>query len=345
MPPRPATDADDPLHLRTAWHPLLILLLERLLPRDLWDVLAEYPLTREPRRIDAVIVRRVAAQHWQPSHLRSVLDDLQEHNLLHFKGATDDLERADALQVLSYAYQYMALHDLRSPAVMSLRVVAPTLTPRFRAQITALGGAMVESEVRGVHVGHLQGFALRVVETSVAWSTPGERLLFAISPACLTEPERPGAFDDTERDLYYRLLQGITQLSQDLRWKAIMKDATLVGETASQALMDLLAVIPLEQRLAGLAPEQRLAGLAPEQRLAGLAPEQRLAGLAPEQRLAGLAPEQRLAGLAPEQLARMISEADHVLALPDAALRALPADYLATLPPDAQERIHARLGR
>ena len=106
-----------------------------------------------------------------------------------------------------------------------------------------------------------------------------------------------------------------------------MKDTSLVGETASQALMDLLAVIPLEQRLAGLAPEQRLAGLAPEQRLAGLAPEQ------------------RLAGLAPEQLARAISEADHVLALPDAALRALPAEYLATLPTDAQARIRARLGR
>jgi hypothetical protein len=81
------------------------------------------------------------------------------------------------------------------------------------------------------------------------------------------------------------------------------------------------------------------------ERLEDLAPEQRLAGLAPEQRLAGLAPEQRLAGLAPEQLARVISEADHVLALPDAALRALPADYLATLPPDAQARIRARLGR
>ncbi len=217
-----------------------------------------------------MIVRRAAEPHWQPSHLRSVLDDLHDHNLLHFKGATDELERTDALQVLSYAYQYMALHDLRSPAVMSLRVVAPTLTPRFRAQLTALGGALVETEVRGVHVGHLQGFALRVVETSVAWSTPGEHLLYAISPACLTAPEHPRGFDDTERDVYYRLLQGITQLSQDPRWKAIMKDATLVGETASQALMDLLAVIPLEQRLAGLAPEQRLAGLAPEQRLEGL---------------------------------------------------------------------------
>jgi hypothetical protein len=94
-----------------------------------------------------------------------------------------------------------------------------------------------------------------------------------------------------------------------------MKDATLVGETASQALMDLLAVLPPELTTRGHRRPEELAVLAPEQRLAGLAPEQRLAGLAPEQRLAGL------------------SEADRVLALPDAALRALPADYLATLPP------------
>ena len=71
------------------------------------------------------------------------------------------------------------------------------------------------------------------------------------------------------------------------------------------------------------------------QRLAGVSPED-LAVLPPEQRLAGLAPEQRLAGL---------SEADRVLALPDAALRALPAEYLATLPTDAQARIRARLDR
>ena len=76
-----------------------------------------------------------------------------------------------------------------------------------------------------------------------------------------------------------------------------------------------------------------------------LPPKSRLKGLTPEQRLAGLAPEQRLAGLAPEDLARVLTETDRLLALPDAALGALPAEYLSTLPADAQERIRARLGR
>lgn len=54
----------------------------------------------------------------------------------------------------------------------------------------------------------------------------------------------------------------------------------------------------------------------------------------PEHRAASLSPEQRLAGLAPEHI---------VLALPDDALRALSADYLATLPPEVQSKIRARL--
>jgi len=73
--------------------------------------------------------------------------------------------------------------------------------------------------------------------------------------------------------------------------------------------------------------------------------ERYIAAMPPEQLLAHLAPEQRLAGLTPEEVAGALSEADRVLALPDAALRGLPADYLATLPEAAQARIRSRLGR
>jgi hypothetical protein len=77
MDPPPPTDLlQHAAHLRTAWHPMLILLLEMLLPPDQWQVVAEYALTREPRRIDAVIVRRVDVRDWHPEYLRSLLDDL-----------------------------------------------------------------------------------------------------------------------------------------------------------------------------------------------------------------------------------------------------------------------------
>jgi len=62
----------------------------------------------------------------------------------------------------------------------------------------------------------------------------------------------------------------------------------------------------------------------------------RLKGVTPEERLAGLQPEERLADLPP---------ALAVLALPDEILRVLPESYLATLPPDIQATVRARLAR
>ena len=83
----------------------------------------------------------------------------------------------------------------------------------------------------------------------------------------------PGALDDTERALYYRLVQGISQLADDPRWKAIMKDAKIAKDAADRALRDLLASLPPEVRLAGLDPQVRLAGLAAEDLLLALPDE------------------------------------------------------------------------
>ena len=43
---------------RTAWHPLLVLLIEQLLPRERWQTVPEFQLSREPLRIDVVLIRR-----------------------------------------------------------------------------------------------------------------------------------------------------------------------------------------------------------------------------------------------------------------------------------------------
>ncbi len=150
------------------------------------------------------------------------------------------------------------------------------------------------------------------------------------------QPGVPGALDDTERALYYRLVQGISQLADDPRWKAIMKDAKIAKDAADKALRDLLASLPPEVRLAGLDPEARLAGLDPEVRLAGLDPEEVLAHYKPQELLAHFKPQERLAGL---------DAGEVLLALPDEALRALPDSYLATLPEPVRARIRARIAR
>lgn len=152
-------------------------------------------------------------------------------------------------------------------------------------------------------------FALFAVEIDVVMEQQGEDLV-----GCFGHREQPRT-DRAER--FWSELVGTMEANMDV--------SKLEGY--QEVLRRFVKTLP---------PNQRLEGLSPEERLAGLAPEQRVAGLAPEQRLAGLAPEQRVAGLAPEEI---------VLTLPDAALRALPADYLATLPESARALIRQRLGR
>ena len=228
--------------------------------------------------------------------------------------------------------------SLKSPAnLRRVRVVAPTLTARFRAQVVALGGTLAPSAQAGVYEGALGAFALRVVETAVVWPQAHEHLLYAVSPACLddTQPRAHG-FDDRERALFYHLAQVIARLASDPKWKAIMKDAALVEASAEATIKDLIAKLPAAWRLAGLKPEERVAGLKPEERVAGLEPDAVLAHFEPEAVLAHFEPEERLAGLDP---------AHAVLALPVEVLRGLAPEYLATLPDDVQATVRARLAR
>jgi hypothetical protein len=306
-----------------------VVAIEHTLPPGWYQCLSEFQLSREPLRIDIVVVRRMREGMPPPPRLlSSVLADLAEHTLVHFKGPTDELGRDDAFMLLAYALQYIVVAEVESPALVALRVVASRLTPRF---VKALGSldCTLTSTVSGIHEGRLGVFPLRVVETVPVSARAGEHLLYTVTPQMLTDPNGFPGFDAEEMAVFWALREHVEQLRHPPHDtpRRIMKDEDKVIESFDQVMTRMLA---------RLSPEQRLAGLAPEQVLRSYAPEQRLAGLAPEQRLAGLAPEQRLAGL---------TEAQAALALPDAMLRALSDEYLATLPEAARAAIRKRVGR
>jgi hypothetical protein len=128
------------VRIYTAWHPVLVALLERVLPRGFYQCISEFQLTREPLRIDVVVVwRSRPGTPPAPRLLASVVGDLADHTLVHFKGPTDELERDDARMLLAYALQYLVVAEIEDPAPIALRVVAPRLTPRFVEGLRALG--------------------------------------------------------------------------------------------------------------------------------------------------------------------------------------------------------------
>jgi hypothetical protein len=178
--------------------------------------------------------------------------------------------------------------------------------------------------------------------------------------ALLLVPSRTPTLDDDARALglswidlgggYWRVLGGkFPMLVVEIDAVADQPDEDLLGLYAHSAVRTPRAIqfwgqlvgseAKMEMReLEGYekAIKKILKALPEDLRLADIPPEKRLAGLAPEKRLAGLAPEQRLAGLAPEQA---------VLAMPVEILRALSADYLASLPEATRAEIERRLRR
>src|SRR4051794_23203484 len=91
------------VRIYTAWHPLIVVLLSRVLPEGWYQLLSELQLAREPLRVDVVIVRRSRPGAPPAPHLlTSVVSDLADHTLVHFKGPTDELERDDARMLLAY---------------------------------------------------------------------------------------------------------------------------------------------------------------------------------------------------------------------------------------------------
>ncbi|WP_199693396.1 hypothetical protein, partial [Sorangium cellulosum] len=237
----------------TAWHPVLVALLEHVLPEGWYQCISEFQLAREPLRVDIVILRRSRrGAPPRPRLLTSVVGELAEHTLVHFKGPTDELERDDARMLLAYALQYLVVAEIDDPGAVALRVLAPRLTPRFTEALRSLGCTLTPTGP-GTQEGRLGVFPLRVVETVAANAREGEHLLYTVTPGMVADPGGIPALSPAEVAVFWALLEHVEQVRHPLpgQRKRHMKDEKRVVESFEQALARLVARLPPEQRLAG----------------------------------------------------------------------------------------------
>jgi hypothetical protein len=257
---------------------MVVALLSAVLPASSWRLLPEFQLSREPLRLDVLIIRRVGKPR-PPALLRPEVALFGRHTLLHVKGATDEPEPGDALSLVAYGCLYVKQERLPGTDGVVLVLLANRLTPRFRRQIEDLGGQLGE-RVPGLWQGQVAGFTLHAIETQVREHEPGERLLYMLSKDVLEKPGDLGPLTEPELDICRVLYRHVEQLGH--REDATMiKDRQKLSKSYLEALQRLAEVMPIEARLAGLAPEQRLAGLAAEQLLPSL-PEELLRALSAE---------------------------------------------------------------
>jgi hypothetical protein len=173
----------------TAWHPMLVALLEIYLPGG-WHLIPELLLSRLPQRVDIVVLELVGTVKGAAHKLHSIFDYLRPHTLIEHKGPTDDLAAEDALVLLGYGAQFMRLKKIKDPSELCLMVVSDRITPGFVEQVERLRGHFSPAG-QGLWRGELSGAALHGVETgAAARSGPTERLLYAFSRAFLTDPSR-----------------------------------------------------------------------------------------------------------------------------------------------------------
>jgi hypothetical protein len=295
----------EPPEAVTAWHPMLVALLELYLPSG-WLLVPELLLSRLPQRVDIVILELVGAERGTARRLHSIFDHLRPHTLIEHKGPTDDLAGEDVQVLLGYAMQYMRLKKLKDASDVCLMVIADHIPPGFVDQVTRYDGRFARVG-RGLWQGEVAGFALHGVETrDAAHAGSSERLLYAFSRAFLVDPRGGPPLDDEGRHVY-TLLRAQVEQFRKARGPEAMKYEEMMQKSLAELMEPVLENMSVEERLRGLTPEAVAKALGPEQLVKALGPEQLADALGPEQlakALDGMTPEQ-LKGLQEEVKRRL----------------------------------------
>ncbi len=297
---------------KTAWHPPFTSFLQERCPR--WaKVTGEVQLTTEPLRVDDVIAVRADRDH-DPSDTGTTLRGMWRFvvvvALLEYKSVVWPAQRGDVYRLFAYGMLWLSEHqrrERRSDGSRDERLAAHEVT--LLLAVPSINDA-IRDELDEL------GLALPTSDDGYHFVTGAPLPMLVIDLGVVCERED----DDVLRAFaghHVRTLaaQRWMRQNQSVRSQSMSNQATpdLEGYEEFVAFM-----------LDGLSPEERLMGLTTQQRLAGLAPSELRAALPPSERLADLA----------------LDEA--ILAMPDAALRGLTEEFIATLRDDVQAAVRAR---
>ncbi len=164
---------------RTAWHVLFVASLsEHGAPG--FAVMPEHPLSNEPQRVDAVVVRRTAAQRNDAAAgtLRAFWPQVEHTALIEFKSPTRPMRPGEVAKLFGYGGQYHAqrFEEVGSSENLLLVLVVSSITKTLTDELKKL-----RLETEPVAPGYLRAkgrpYTLLVVDLSAVVEADGDELM------------------------------------------------------------------------------------------------------------------------------------------------------------------------
>jgi hypothetical protein len=284
-------DSNPPAH--TDWHLLLGAMQEALLSPVGIEVHTEILASLKPPRLDILLLRRKGAT-WTPEQQMRLPDGIRQsqarHILCEFK-YTQSVNQAALVQAVTYDQLYRSSRKLKRQDVATFVISAKTpqreLLGQFGYMPSRESGVYrsdqpILREIILVVLNQLSNELHNAFFRCFASQRKTRNATFALLDQVNVANWSP-TLGEMVAGLY-----SVFQVQEEDEMKEIVITPEYIRKLGKEAQKTILATVPSDQRLLGLAPEERMAGLAPEERMAGLAPEERMAGLAPEERMAGL---------------------------------------------------------
>jgi len=279
-----------------SWHGYFAHMVALLLEPVALEVRTEAPIMSTSPVVDLLIMRP-DSETWTPEQLKRLPDGIRQSKarsiLIEFK-YMESLSETSLNQIISYDALYKSKKGVKAQEVQSYIVFSQS--PRDTT-VTEMGFAPTDLE--GVYASKLP--VLRNITVISLNDLDDSSCNAAFKLFASKRKEMLEACDTLLTEASYSSNE-LMRLATFLYRMWIDKGGRNMASEFSREEIDgltwrfsqqLIASMPVEERLKGLEPEARLAGLSPEEILAGLSPEEILSGLSPEEILSGLSPKQR----------------------------------------------------